>query len=90
MVLVRNAEELKKAVAQKKFAAMIGVEGGHMIEDRTDYIDALAERGMCYLTLTWNNSTSWATSARDETHHRDSLKHVGLTDYGKQIVRHSR
>jgi membrane dipeptidase len=88
MVLVRNAAELEKAVAQKKFAAMIGVEGGHMIEDRMDYIDALAKRGMCYLTLTWNNSTSWATSAHDETHHRDSLKHLGLTDYGKQIVRH--
>jgi membrane dipeptidase len=88
MVLVRNAEELEKAVVQKKFAAMIGVEGGHMIEDRMDYIDALAKRGMRYLTLTWNNSTSWATSARDETHHRDSLKHIGLTDYGKQIVRH--
>ena len=88
MVLVRNAEELRKAVAQKKFVAMIGVEGGHMIEDRMDYIDALAKRGMRYLTLTWNNSTSWATSAHDETHHRDSLKHIGLTDYGKQIVRH--
>src|ERR1700743_498334 len=67
---------------------MIGVEGGHMIEDRMDYIDALTKRGMRYLTLTWNNSTSWATSARDETHHRDSLKHLGLTDDGKQIVKH--
>jgi len=46
MVLVRNAKELEKAVAQKKFAAMIGVEGGHMIEDRMDYIDALEKRGM--------------------------------------------
>jgi membrane dipeptidase len=88
MVLVRNAAELEKAVADKKFAAMIGVEGGHMVEDRMDYIDALAKRGMRYLTLTWNNSTSWATSAYDETHHRDSLKHLGLTDYGKKIVRH--
>ena len=88
MVLVRNARELENAVANKQFAAMIGVEGGHMIEDRIDYIDALARRGMRYLTLTWNNSTSWATSARDETHHRDSLKHLGLTDLGKQIVHH--
>jgi membrane dipeptidase len=88
MVLVRNAAELEKAVAKKQFAAMIGVEGGHMVEDRMDYIDALAKRGMCYLTLTWNNSTSWATSARDETHRRDPLKHLGLTDYGKQIVHH--
>jgi len=67
---------------------MIGVEGGHMIEDRMDYIDSLAKRGMNYLTLTWNKSTSWATSARDEVTKKDSLKHLGLTDYGKQIVKH--
>jgi membrane dipeptidase len=53
-----------------------------------DYIDSLAKRGMCYLTLTWNNSTSWASSARDETHNKASLTHVGLTDFGKQIVHH--
>ncbi|HEY2583411.1 MAG TPA: dipeptidase [Mucilaginibacter sp.] len=88
IALVRNASELEKTVKQKKLAAMIGVEGGHMIEDRLDYIDSLAKRGMCYLTLTWNNSTSWASSAADETTRRDSLKHVGLTDYGKQIVHH--
>ncbi|GAC1313030.1 MAG: dipeptidase [Mucilaginibacter sp.] len=88
IALVRNSEQLEKAVKQKKLAAMIGVEGGHMVEDRMDYIDSLAKRGMCYLTLTWNNSTSWASSATDETTRRDSLKHIGLTDYGKQIVRH--
>jgi membrane dipeptidase len=86
--LVRNVTELKMAVKQNKLAAMIGVEGGHMIEDRMDYIDSLAKRGMRYLTLTWNNSTTWATSARDETRKKDSLKHMGLTDYGKQIVHH--
>jgi membrane dipeptidase len=85
---VHNSAELKKAVAQKKLAALIGVEGGHMIEDRMDYIDSLAKRGMNYLTLTWNNSTSWATSARDEVTKKDSLKFIGLTDYGRQIVRH--
>ncbi|GGH04775.1 dipeptidase [Mucilaginibacter phyllosphaerae] len=84
--LVRTAADLRKTVTQKKLAAMIGVEGGHMIEDRLDYIDSLAKRGMSYLTLTWNNSTSWATSARDETLHSDSLPHKGLTDLGKQVV----
>jgi membrane dipeptidase len=91
MVLARNAAEIKKAVDKGQFVAMIGVEGGHMIEDRMDYIDALAKRGMRYLTLTWNNSTSWSTSAADETHHKDSLLkagHIGLSDYGKKIVRH--
>ncbi len=84
--LVRTAADLQKTVAQKKMAAMIGVEGGHMIEDRLDYIDSLHKRGMAYLTLTWNNSTSWATSARDEVLNGDSLKHKGLTDFGKQVV----
>lgn len=87
MVLVRNAKQLKNAVKQQKLAAMIGVEGGHMIEDRMDYIDSLYKRGMAYLTLTWNNSTTWASSARDEVLHADTLKHKGLTDLGRQVVK---
>jgi len=46
---------------------MMGVEGGHMIEDRLDYLDKLYKRGVRYMTLTWNNSTSWASSAKDES-----------------------
>ena len=88
ITLVHNASELEAAVKENKLAALIGVEGGHMVEDRIDYIDSLAKRGMSYLTLTWNNSTSWASSAADETTHPDSLKHIGLTDYGKQIIHH--
>ena len=42
---------------------------------------------MRYLTLTWNNSTDWASSAMDETERPDSLNHKGLTDFGKQVVR---
>jgi membrane dipeptidase len=87
MMLVRTSKELKNAIKQKKLAAMIGVEGGHMIEGKLNYIDSLYKRGMAYLTLTWNNSTTWASSARDETLHSDTLKHKGLTDLGKQVVR---
>jgi membrane dipeptidase len=84
--LVKNAHELAAAVTRKKMAALIGVEGGHMIEDRLDYIDSLAKRGMRYLTLTWNNSTPWATSAKEERFNADSLPHLGLTDFGKDVV----
>lgn len=87
LVLVRTAKELQDAYKHHRLAAMIGVEGGHMIEDRMDYLDSLIKRGLCYLTLTWNNSTPWATSAYDETTKRDSLTHLGLTDFGKQVVR---
>ena len=85
--LVKNAAELKLAVKQGKLAALIGVEGGHMIEDRLDYLEALAKRGMTYMTLTWNNSTSWASSAADETSKKDDLKNPGLSHLGEQIVK---
>jgi xylan 1,4-beta-xylosidase len=86
ITLVRTATELEAVMKTGRLGALIGVEGGHMIEDRMDYLDSLAKRGMSYLTLTWNNSTSWATSARDETLKRDSLPHLGLTDKGRAIV----
>ena len=86
-VFVTNSKQLKKAIKKKQLAAMIGVEGGHMIEDRMDYLDSLISRGMKYLTLTWNNSTSWASSARDEETAKDSLTHVGLTVMGREIVK---
>lgn len=84
--IVRNSRELMEAVKEKKLAAMIGVEGGHMIENNTDNLDTLYSLGVRYMTLTWNNSNPWATSAMEETH--DSLLHQpkGLSDFGKQIV----
>src|SRR5436190_6603403 len=87
MTLATTYKEVKKGVRQQKLVALIGVEGGHMIEGDIAKLDSLYKRGMRYMTLTWNNSTSWATSAMDETEHADSLKHKGLTDFGKQIVR---
>lgn len=85
IVKVANSKELYKAVNQKKLAAMFGVEGGHMIENNLDNLDYFYKRGTRYMTLTWNNSTDWATSAFDETFNKD-LTHKGLTDFGKQVV----
>ena len=85
MQLANNYSDLKKAVKQHKLACMIGVEGGHMIEDNINYLDSLYKRGARYLTLTWNNSTSWATSAKDEVKN-PNLTFKGLTPFGKQIV----
>jgi len=87
MMIVTNPVELQQAVKQKKLGCMMGVEGGHMIEDNLDHLDALFKRGVRYMTLTWNNSTSWATSAFDETRKKDSLHHIGLTDFGKEVVK---
>ena len=85
MVMVSTPAQLQQAVREKKLAAMMGVEGGHMIEDKIAYLDSFYKRGVRYMTLTWNNSTSWATSAADETGNKD-LRHKGLTAFGKQVV----
>lgn len=89
IVIVQNVKEIKQAVKQGKIAAMFGVEGGHMMEDNLDNLDKMYARGTRYMTLTWNNSTSWATSAMLETTKKDSLAatHKGLTDFGKQVIR---
>ena len=87
MTLATTYKQVKTGIKQNKLVALIGVEGGHMIEADLQKLDSLYERGMRYMTLTWNNSTSWASSAMDETQHADSLKHKGLTEFGKQVVR---
>jgi membrane dipeptidase len=86
IALVKTPEELKSALRSKKLIAMMGVEGGHMIGENLENLDRLYGRGVRYMTLTWNNSTSWATSAADETMKKDSLPHKGLTDFGRQVV----
>jgi membrane dipeptidase len=85
IVKVANYAELLSAVKQHKIAAMFGVEGGHMIEDDLNKLEALYKRGARYLTLTHNIAPSWATSAADETT-KPNLPHKGLTDFGRQVV----
>lgn len=97
MVLARNYKEVKKGIRQGKLVALIGVEGGHMIEDDLGKLEALYQQDMRYLTLTWNNSNSWATSAMDETANQSiaetggtapaSARPFGLTAFGKEVVR---
>lgn len=86
MQIAYSPNDIKKIVSQNKLAAMMGMEGGHMIEDDLSKLDRLYKRGVRYMTLTWNNSTSWASSALDETTNRDSTKQKGLNNFGKQVV----
>jgi membrane dipeptidase len=87
ILLVNNSADLQQALQEKKLGAMLGVEGGHMIEDKLENLEALHKRGVRYMTLTWNNSPSWASSAWDEELHRDSLPHTGLNEFGRSVVR---
>jgi membrane dipeptidase len=85
IIKVANVAALLEAVKENKIAAMLGVEGGHMIEDDLTKLEALYARGARYLTLTHNVAPSWATSAADETTN-PNLPQKGLTDFGIQVV----
>jgi len=94
MMLVKSPEQLQQAVKEHKLASMIGVEGGHMIEDDLSKLDSFYNRGARYMTLTWNNNNSWATSAEYESGNQKKRKEInipdqkkGLNDFGKKVVK---
>jgi membrane dipeptidase len=85
IVVGKTWKEIEKALKQHKIVAQYGVEGGHMIEDDIRKLDTFYNRGVRYMTLTWNNSPSWASSHADEKNPKYTGPR-GLTDFGKQIV----
>lgn len=80
--LARNTQEALALTTLGKIAAVIGVEGGHTIENDLNKLAQLYNQGMRYMTITWNNSTSWAVSAQDP---RSAT--VGLSEFGKSVIR---
>lgn len=86
IAVVRNSSELEKALSEGKICAVIGVEGGHAIENSIENLERLYKRGVRYLGLTWNNSVDWASSAFDETTNPEKLKVKGLSEFGKKVV----
>ena len=95
MTTAFSTKEIYAAVKEKKLGVLFGLEGGHMIENSLANLDNFYTRGVRYMTLTWNNSTDWATSALDEASPnpsrggalKDSVRRKGLTDFGKQVVK---
>ena len=86
MKLVMGPADLEEALKKGQLACMIGVEGGHMIENDLGKLEALARRGVRYMTLTWNNSTAWASSAADEYNNRIAQDKRGLSAFGVEVV----
>jgi membrane dipeptidase len=81
MVFCRTAEEVRRAHADGKIAALMGVEGGHMIGDDIRVLRMFGDLGVRYMTLTHFYNDEWADSSTDKPAHN------GLTDFGKEIVR---
>ncbi|HEY9427328.1 MAG TPA: dipeptidase [Gemmatimonadaceae bacterium] len=83
LILATDAEGIMRAKREGKVAILIGVEGGHAIEDSLEKLRELHRRGACYLTLTWNNGNSWAGSSIGEHETRTG----GLTPFGEEVIR---
>jgi membrane dipeptidase len=81
MTMAYSTADIRRAKKQNKIAALMGIEGGHAIEDSLMALRAFYRLGIRYMTLTHNNTNTWADSCCDEA------KHNGLSDFGKEVVR---
>ena len=81
VMICTTAADVRQAHKQKKIAALLGMEGGHMINNSLQVLRMYAALGVRYLTLTHSVNTDWADSSGDQP------KHNGLTDFGKDVVR---
>lgn len=82
LVQARTTAEIHAAHASGRIAGVLGIEGGHIIENDVNKLVTLYNRGARYLTITWNNSTVWATSAADP---QSATR--GLSDLGRNLIR---
>jgi membrane dipeptidase len=76
-----TADEVKRAMKHRHVASMLGVEGGHAIENSLGALRAYYDLGVRYMTLTHNATLDWADAAGDPP------RHSGLTKFGEEVVR---
>jgi membrane dipeptidase len=80
LVTCTTAAEIRRAKKQNKICLLMGIEGGYAIENSLYALRNFYRLGIRYMTLTHNVATDWADAHRD-------IKHNGLTDFGKEVVR---
>ena len=78
-MLATSTSDIERAAHEGKRAILIGIEGGHAIEDSLDVLRSFYRLGARYMTLTHTNANNWADSSKES-------KHNGLTDFGKEVV----
>jgi membrane dipeptidase len=81
LMFATTAADVRKAAADHKIAALMGMEGGHMIDDDLRLLRVYAALGVRYMTLTHYKNNNWADSSTDKAAHN------GLTAFGKDVVR---
>ena len=81
MMMAFSTADIRRAKRQRKIAALMGIEGGHAIENSLHALRDFYRLGIRYMTLTWNNTNDWADSCCD------TARHNGLSDFGREVVR---
>ena len=81
LMIATTVADIRRAKRTGKIAALMGIEGGHAIEDSLPTLREFYRLGVRYMTLTWNNTNNWADAGRGQK------KHNGLSDFGKEVVR---
>lgn len=81
LMFATTAADIRQAKRQGKIACLMGIEGGHAIENSLPTLREFYRLGVRYMTLTWNNTNDWADAGRGEK------KHGGLSDFGREVVR---
>jgi membrane dipeptidase len=79
--IARTVDDIERIHKEGKIASLIGVEGGHAIENSLGVLRILYSLGTRYMTLTHSDTLDWADSATD------TQKHNGLTAFGEEVVR---
>lgn len=81
LALCVSSKEVMSAQAKNRIAILLGIEGGHAIDNDLEILRKFQAQGVRYMTLTHNAATEWADSSND------APRHNGLTDFGKQVIR---
>jgi membrane dipeptidase len=86
MMLAATPEGIELAHREHKLAALMGIEGGHSIENSLALLRQYYALGVRYMTLTWSNSTDWADSSGDIEDPKIPHTKEGLSEFGKDVV----
>jgi membrane dipeptidase len=85
MTMAFSPNDIDRAHKEHKLAALMGIEGGHSIENDMHLLRDYYRLGVRYMTLSWSNTNEWADSSGDIDDQKVQ-HHNGLTDFGKQVV----
>jgi membrane dipeptidase len=86
MMMAYSVADIERAHREHKLAALMGIEGGHSIENSIPLLRDYYRLGVRYMTLTWSNSNDWADSSGDITDAKVHHTQEGLTEFGKDVV----